>query len=137
MHTPGLQVVYPATAYDAKGLLKWAIRDKNPVIFLEHKLLYRRNKESCRTGVYRSPGAGLGAARGARIDYSHLCGHGAHVAPSRETGGAEGMEAEVLDLRTLLPLDRQTLAESLSRPTGCWWCTRTRAPEASPGRLPH
>src|SRR6202451_512365 len=55
VHTPGLKVVYPATAYDAKGLLKSAIRDNNPVLFFEHKLLYRRIKEEVPTEDYTVP----------------------------------------------------------------------------------
>src|SRR5207302_2009496 len=55
VHTPGLKVVYPSTAYDAKGLLKSAIRDNNPVLFFEHKFLYRRVKEELPSGDYTVP----------------------------------------------------------------------------------
>src|ERR1039458_541929 len=55
VHTPGLKVIYPSTAYDAKGLLKSPIRDNNPVLFLEHKFLYRRIKEEIPTGDYTVP----------------------------------------------------------------------------------
>jgi pyruvate/2-oxoglutarate/acetoin dehydrogenase E1 component len=54
-HTPGLKVIYPATAYDAKGLMKSAIRDNNPVLFFEHKFLYRRIKEELPEGEYLVP----------------------------------------------------------------------------------
>ena len=57
VHTPGLKVVYPSTAYDAKGLLKSAIRDNNPVLFFEHKFLYRRIKEEIPEGITPCPSA--------------------------------------------------------------------------------
>src|ERR1700733_8207827 len=115
-HTPGLKVVYPSTAYDAKGLLKSAIRDNNPVIFLEHKSLYRRIKENLPEAEYTVP---LGEAiirRPGRdltiVTYAAMV----HVSlEAAERLAAEGIEAEVLDLRTLLPLDRKTLVDSVRR----------------------
>ena len=77
VHTPGLKVVCPASAYDAKGLIKAAIRDNNPVIFFEHKYLYRRIKEEVPADDYVVP---LGKARiareGRRPQRHYLCGHG-------------------------------------------------------------
>jgi len=55
VHTPGLKVIYPSTPYDAKGLLKAAVRDNNPVLFFEHKFLYRRIKEELPTEDYTVP----------------------------------------------------------------------------------
>ena len=116
VHTPGLQVVYPSTAYDAKGLLKSAIRDNNPVIFLEHKLLYRRIKEELPAGEYtvplgqaviRRPGRDLTIATYAAMVYTSL--------EAADRLAVEGIEVEVIDLRTLLPLDRATLADSVRR----------------------
>ncbi len=115
-HTPGLKVVCPATAYDAKGLIKSAIRDNNPCIFFEHKFLYRRIKEAVPDGDYTVP---LGKARVARegrdlsvITYAAMV----HVATeAAEILAREGIEIEVVDLRTLLPLDREAIAETVRR----------------------
>lgn len=115
-HTPGLKVVCPATAYDAKGLIKSAIRDNNPVIFFEHKFLYRRIKEQLPAEEFVVP---IGKARVARlgrdvsvITYASMV----HVAlEASETLAKEGIELEVLDLRTLLPLDREAIANTVHR----------------------
>lgn len=106
-HTPGLKVVEPATARDAYGLLKSAIRDNNPVLFLEHKFLYRRVKDEI---AEDGPAIPLGVAAVARPgrDLSVIT-YGAMVQLALETAAAlaaEGIDAEVLDLRTLAPLDR-------------------------------
>jgi 2-oxoisovalerate dehydrogenase E1 component beta subunit len=116
VHTPGLKVVCPATAYDAKGLIKSAIRDNNPVIFFEHKFLYRRIKEELPEGDYTVP---LGQARIARegrhvsvITYAAMV----HTAlEAAETLAKEGIELEVVDLRTLLPLDREAIAAAVKK----------------------
>lgn len=116
VHTPGLKVVYPATAYDAKGLLKSAIRDDNPVLFFEHKFLYRRIKEELPEGDYTVP-LGKAIVRREGRDLT-LVTYAAMVHASLEAAGQlarEGIEAEVVDLRTLLPLDRQTIIESVRR----------------------
>jgi 2-oxoisovalerate dehydrogenase E1 component beta subunit len=115
-HTPGLKVVCPATAYDAKGLMKSAIRDNNPVIFFEHKFLYRRIKEELPAEEYVVP---IGKARVVRqgrdvsvITYASMV----HVAlEAAERLAQEDMEVEVVDLRTLLPLDREAIAETVRR----------------------
>jgi 2-oxoisovalerate dehydrogenase E1 component beta subunit len=116
VHTPGLKVACPATAYDAKGLLKSAIRDNNPVIFLEHKLLYRRVKEELPAAEYSVP---LGKAAVRRPGSTlTIVTYGAMVQASLEAAHAlagEGIEAEVVDLRTLVPLDRETILESVGR----------------------
>jgi 2-oxoisovalerate dehydrogenase E1 component beta subunit len=116
VHTPGLKVVCPATAYDAKGLLKSAIRDNNPVLFFEHKLLYRRIKEELPAGDYTVP---LGRAIVRRpgsdltiVAYAAMV-HAALEAAEQLSG--EGLDAEVVDLRTLSPLDRDTIIESVRR----------------------
>ena len=116
VHTPGLKVVCPATAYDAKGLIKASIRDNNPVIFFEHKYLYRRIKEEVPAEDYIVP---LGKARVARagrdlsiISYAAMV----HVAlEAAELLSKEGVEIEVLDLRTVSPLDREAIAEAVRR----------------------
>lgn len=110
VHTPGLKVVQPATAHDAKGLIKASIRDNDPVIFLEHKYLYRSVKEELPAGDYTVP---LGRAEIQRegSDLSILTyGWMVHVAlGAAKRLAAEGVEIEVLDLRTLLPLDREAI----------------------------
>jgi 2-oxoisovalerate dehydrogenase E1 component beta subunit len=116
VHTPGLKVVYPSTAYDAKGLLKSAIRDNNPVLFFEHKFLYRRVKEEIPAGDYTVP---IGKAVVRRqgddltiVSYAAM----AHVAlEAAATLAKDGIEAEVIDLRTLLPLDSETILASVKK----------------------
>ncbi len=86
VHTPGLKVVCPATAYDAKGLIKAAIRDNNPVIFFEHKYLYRRIKEDVPADDYIVPlGNGADRPGRARSEHHYLCGDGARCARSGRT----------------------------------------------------
>jgi len=116
VHTPGLKVVCPATAYDAKGLIKASIRDNNPVIFFEHKYLYRRIKEDVPADDFIVP---LGKARVARegrdvsvITYAAMV----HVAmEAAQLLSKEGIELEIIDLRTLSPLDRDAIAETVRR----------------------
>jgi 2-oxoisovalerate dehydrogenase E1 component beta subunit len=113
VHTPGLKVVAPATAYDAKGLIKAAIRDNDPVLFFEHKGLYRRIKEDLPEREFTVP---LGKARVARKgrDLSVIT-YGAMVWSALEAADAlagEGIDIEVLDLRTLAPLDRDAVCET-------------------------
>jgi pyruvate/2-oxoglutarate/acetoin dehydrogenase E1 component len=116
VRTPGLKVVAPATAYDAKGLIKSAIRDNDPVLFFEHKGLYRRIKEDLPEREYTVP---LGKARVARRgrDLSIIT-YGAMVWTALEAAEAlagEGIDIEVLDLRTLAPLDRDAVCETVRK----------------------
>ena len=120
VHTPGLKVVYPSTPSDAKGLLKASIRDNNPVLFFEHKFLYRRIKEEVPAGDYTVP---LGKAA-VRREGKHLTilSYAAMMLTSLEAAEAlakEGIEAEVIDLRTLLPLDEETILQSVRKTHKC------------------
>ena len=102
-HTPGLKVVYPATAYDAKGLLKSAIRDNNPVLFFEHKFLYRRIKEELPAEEYLVP-LGKAAVKREGRDLT-IISYAASLHTSLEAAeklALEGIECEVVDLRTIL-----------------------------------
>lgn len=114
-HIPGLKVVCPSTAADAKGLLKAAIRDDDPVVFLEHKLLYAR-KEEIPDGEYiiplgkadvKRPGKDVTILTWSRQVYFAL--------EAAETLAAEGIDAEVVDLRTLVPLDWETVSASIRK----------------------
>ena len=115
-HTPGLKVVTPATPYDAKGLLKSAIRDNNPVIFLEHKKTYRLVRGEVPEDEYTLP---LGTADVKRsgstltlVSYGlmlHYCLEAA------EAVSAEGIDVEVVDLRCLRPLDKETILTSVKK----------------------
>jgi len=115
VHTPGIKVVAPATAADARGLLKAAIRDDNPVLVLENKLLYsRRGPVPDDEGIVP-----IGKARIARsgsdvtlIAYSRMTSLALEAAEAME---AEGISCEVLDLRTLSPLDEEAILESVAR----------------------
>ncbi len=116
VHTPGLKVVQPATAYDAKGLIKAAIRDNNPVIYFEHKFLYRRIKEDIPDDDYIVP---LGQARIAR-EGKHLSviTYGAMLYVALDAAkmlADEGLELEIIDLRTLAPLDEETILNSVKK----------------------
>lgn len=116
VHTPGLKVIYPSTAYDAKGLLKSAIRDNNPVLFLEHKFLYRRIKEELPENDYTVPIGKAIVRRDGRdltiITYAAMMHTSLEAA---EELAKEGIEAEVVDLRTLLPLDKETILQSVKK----------------------
>jgi len=117
VHTPGLKVVCPGTAYDAKGLLKSAVRDNNPVLFFEHKFLYRRIKEDLPGDDFTVPIGKASVRREGRdltiASYAAML----HVSlDAAETLSREdGIEAEVIDLRTLLPLDRETILSSVRK----------------------
>jgi 2-oxoisovalerate dehydrogenase E1 component beta subunit len=116
VHTPGLKVVCPATAYDAKGLIKAAIRDPDPVIFFEHKYLYRRIKEELPADDYTVP-IGKAAVRRAGSDISVIT-YGAMVFTALDAAKAlekEGIDLEVVDLRSLLPWDREAVLESVRK----------------------
>jgi 2-oxoisovalerate dehydrogenase E1 component beta subunit len=116
VHTPGLKVVCPATASDAKGLMKAAIRDNNPVLFFEHKFLYRRVKAELPEGDYVVP---IGKARIHR-DGKHVSviTYAAMVYVAEEAAdilAKEGIELEIVDLRSLLPLDREAIASTVKK----------------------
>lgn len=116
VHTPGLKVIYPSTAYDAKGLLKSAIRDNNPVLFLEHKFLYRRIKEELPNDDYTVP-IGKAIVRREGRDLT-IVTYAAMMHTSLEAAeelAKEGINAEVVDLRTLLPLDKETILQSVKK----------------------
>ncbi|HUB78293.1 MAG TPA: transketolase C-terminal domain-containing protein, partial [Bryobacteraceae bacterium] len=116
VRTPGLKVVAPATAYDAKGLIKSAIRDNDPVIFFEHKGLYRKIKEELPAEEYTVP---IGKAKVVREGRDlTIVTYGSMVWVALEAAGilaGEGASVEVVDLRTLVPLDRHTVCESVRK----------------------
>jgi 2-oxoisovalerate dehydrogenase E1 component beta subunit len=116
IHRPGLKVVAPSTAWDAKGLLKAAIRDDNPVVYFEHKYLYRRAKGPVPEGDEIVP-IGAAATRREGSDATLLT-YGAMVTPSLEASdrlSKEGVEVEVIDLRTLMPYDKAAIFASLEK----------------------
>jgi 2-oxoisovalerate dehydrogenase E1 component beta subunit len=116
VHTPGMKVVAPATPSDAKGLIKSAVRDNNPVLFLEHKFLYRRIKDEVPDGDVTVP---IGQARIHREgrDLS-IVTYAAMVHTAQEAAdilAKEGIEIEILDLRTLMPLDREAITQTVKK----------------------
>jgi len=114
VHTPGLKVVCPSTAYDAKGLLKAAVRDPDPVIYFEHKYLYRRIKEELPSDEYVVP-IGKAAIRRRGSNMSVIT-YGAMVYIALDAAKElekEGIDLEVLDLRSLLPFDREAVLETV------------------------
>jgi 2-oxoisovalerate dehydrogenase E1 component beta subunit len=116
VHRPGLKVVAPSTPYDAKGLLKAAIRDDNPVIYFEHKYLYRRAKGPVPEGDEIVP-IGQAAVRREGGDITLLT-YAAMVQPSLEAAdrlAGEGVEVEVIDLRSLWPYDKPAILASVDK----------------------
>jgi pyruvate/2-oxoglutarate/acetoin dehydrogenase E1 component len=117
-HTPGLKIVCPATAADAKGLIKAAIRDDDPVIYLEHKFLYRRIKEDLpENGDLVTP---IGQARLARtgtdltiVTYSAMVWKALEAA--EQIAQEDGASIEVLDLRSLVPMDDAAIMQSVKK----------------------
>jgi 2-oxoisovalerate dehydrogenase E1 component beta subunit len=118
LHTPGLKIVCPATARDAKGLIKSAIRDDDPVLYFEHKFLYRRIKENLPEGEeILTP---IGKARTARegkdltiVTWSAMVWKALEAAEKLEQ--EDGLSVEVLDLRTLLPMDDEAIMTSVRK----------------------
>ncbi len=118
LNTPGLKMVEPSTPYDAKGLIKAAIRDDDPVLFFEHKLLYRspRIKQEVPEEDYIIP-IGKAAVRRAGDDMTIIT-YGAMVYTALDAAEAldkEGVSVEIIDLRTLLPFDREAIIESVKK----------------------
>jgi len=113
MHSPGMKVVAPSTAEDAKGLLISAIRDHNPVVYLEHKHLYRRVKGEVPDGLYETPLTARIAREGTDLT---VIAYGAMVHTALEaTEDLDGASVEVLDLRSLVPLDEAAILASVAK----------------------
>src|SRR4029450_1582477 len=117
LHTPGLKIVYPATARDAKGLIKSAVRDDDCVLFFEHKYLYRRVKDTMPDGDHVVP---IGKARVARegrdlsiITYAATVWKALEAADLLER--EDGLSVEVLDLRSLSPMDDEGIAATVKK----------------------
>lgn len=116
VHRPGLKVVAPSTPYDAKGLLKAAIRDNNPVLYFENKYLYRKLKADVPDDDYTVP-IGVADVKRAGRDVS-IIAYGSMVDEALQAAATladEGIDVEVLDLRTLLPLDREAILATAGR----------------------
>lgn len=116
VHTPGLKVVYPSSPADAKGLLTTAVRDDDPVVFMEPKRLYRAVKEEVPDGEYTLP---FGEAR-IRLEGNDvvLVSYGGSVAETMKAADAlkeQGVSATVVDLRSLQPWDRETVLQTVAR----------------------
>ena len=117
-HVPGLKVVMPSSPHGAKGLLKAAIRDDNPVLFFEHKLSYNTVRGEVPQGAYSVPiGEAIVRREGTRVSVISYGLSVHHCLEAAETLSAEGISCEVIDLQTVRPLDSATLLESV-RKTG-------------------
>jgi pyruvate/2-oxoglutarate/acetoin dehydrogenase E1 component len=116
MNRPGLKIVAPATAYDAKGLLKAAIRDDDPVLYIEHKYLYRRIKDEVPAEDYIVP-LGKAAIRRKGKDLTIIT-WGAMLYVALEAAAdleKDGVSAEVIDLRSIIPFDEEAILESVAK----------------------
>ena len=115
LHIPGLKIVMPSTPYDARGLLKTAMRDDNPVMFIEHKLLYA-TKGSIPDGEYLIPfGQADFKRKGKDVTIVATSYMVTKVLKAAELLAKEGIEVEVIDLRTLVPLDLETTLQSIRK----------------------
>ncbi len=116
-HVPGLKIVVPSTPYDAKGLLKSSIRDDDPVLFFEHKRMYRRVRGDVPDEPYTLPLGVAEVKRSGRDVTVITYGIGVHLAleASQRLAKEDGIDAEVLDLRTLLPLDVDAIKTSVAK----------------------
>jgi 2-oxoisovalerate dehydrogenase E1 component beta subunit len=113
MHSPGMKVVAPSTAEDAKGLLIAGIRERNPVVYMEHKHLYRRVKGDVPEGTYETPFTARVAREGADLT---IFAYGAMVHTALEaTEDLDGGSVEVIDLRCLKPLDEEAILASVRK----------------------
>ncbi len=116
-HVPGLKVVIPSTPYDAKGLLKSSIKDPNPVVFIEQKLLYRQKGPVPDPGQEYDIPLGVADVKRAGTDIT-IVTYGRMVPRCLEAAGklaADGIDAEVIDIRTLVPLDKPCIIESVKK----------------------
>jgi 2-oxoisovalerate dehydrogenase E1 component len=112
-HTPGLKIAYPSTPFDAKGLLATSFDDPNPVIFFEHKALYRSVSSQVPQETYRIP---FGKARVVKEgSKASIITYGAAVHWAEKTAISAGLDIDIIDLRTLLPWDRETVAASVKK----------------------
>ena len=112
MHAPGLKIVAPSTPEDAKGLLISAVRDPNPVLFMEHKHLYRRVKGEVPSGLYETPFTARIAREGTDLT---VIAYGAMVHTALEATADLDGSVEVLDLRSLVPLDEEAILASVRK----------------------
>jgi pyruvate/2-oxoglutarate/acetoin dehydrogenase E1 component len=117
LHTPGLKIVYPATAADAKGLMKAAVRDEDCVLFFEHKYLYRRVKDVMPDGDHVVP---IGKARVARegsdvsiVTYASTVWKSLEAA--EQLAAEDGISVEVIDLRTIAPMDEEAIFRTVKK----------------------
>ncbi|HEY8712053.1 MAG TPA: transketolase C-terminal domain-containing protein, partial [Thermoanaerobaculia bacterium] len=116
MNRPGIKIVYPGTAYDAKGLLKSAIRDDDPVLYIEHKFLYRRIKEDLPDEDFTVP-IGKAKVRRKGKDLTIIT-WGAMIYVADEAAGElakDGVSAEVIDMRSIIPFDEEAILESVGK----------------------
>lgn len=112
-HTPGLKIVYPSTPEDAKGLLLASFDDPNPVMYFEHKALYRGISSNVPTGYYTTP---IGKARHVRVgEEASIITYGMGVLWAEQLVEKEGWDIDIIDLRTLLPIDWDAVRESVQR----------------------
>jgi len=112
-HVPGLKIVYPSTPEDAKGLLIAAFEDPNPVMFFEHKAMYRGISGMVPDGYYNTP---IGKARQVRTgQQASIITYGMGVHWATKLAEEQGWDLDIVDLRTLLPIDWETISESVQR----------------------
>ncbi len=128
-HVPGLKIVYPSTPEDAKGLLISAFEDPNPVMYFEHKAMYRGISGFVPDGYYNVP---IGKARLVREgNRASIIAYGMGVHWATRLADEEGLDLDILDLRTLLPLDWEAVSETVKKPAKCWCSMKTRSPAGS------